>query len=309
MESHREKEEPSGRLVLPEGGYLGSHLSLKAPDFYLGTCQKAVSYGENAFMFYTGAPQSSRRTPLEELLIPEGRAFLKAHYFDESKIVVHAPYIINLGNDQTPESYEAAIALLRNEMVRTAGFGLSLLVLHPGAAVGLSKQQSFQAVARGLDRAFLEESSGVTICLETMAGKGSEVGVSFEELSAIIALSHYPERLGICLDTCHINDAGMDERALASILDHFDAVLGLSRLKVIHLNDSKNPIGSHKDRHENVGYGTLGFSVLESWVQEPRLLTIPKILETPTDGIHDPYSKEIAMLRANRFVSGWREAL
>jgi deoxyribonuclease-4 len=289
--------------------YLGSHLSLKGPDFYLGTCETAFRYGENAFMFYTGAPQSSKRAPLESLKIPEGRAFLKAHGYDETKLVVHAPYILNLGNNLNPEAYQAGIQLLHSELERTAGFGVSLLVFHPGNALTLPREESLKAVAEGIDLAMENDASGVTLCLETMAGKGSEVGISFEELAQIISYSKNKDRLGICLDTCHINDAGMDEKNIPAILDHFHQVIGLSRLKVIHLNDSKNPLGSHKDRHENIGYGTLGFDILSSWVHEKRILGIPKILETPTDGIHDPYAKEIAMLRANRFEKGWREAL
>jgi deoxyribonuclease-4 len=289
--------------------YLGSHLSLKAPDFYLATCQTALAYGENAFMFYTSSPQSARRLSLETLKISEGRAFLKNHGFDESKIVVHAPYILNLGNNSRPEAYSAGIALLKEEIQRTAAFGVSWLVLHPGNATGLPVEESLKAVAAGLDQVFDEDGTSVTICLETMAGKGSEVGKSFDELARIIALSHHQDRLGICLDTCHINDAGMDETHFDFILDKFDKILGLDRLKVIHLNDSKNPIGSHKDRHENLGYGTLGFATLSAIAWEPRLRLIPKILETPTDGIHDPYSREIAMLRANEFIPGWRETL
>jgi deoxyribonuclease-4 len=308
MES-RSQEEESFRRLSGNGIYLGSHLSLKAPDFYLGTCETAFRYGENAFMFYTGAPQSSKRAPLDSLKIPEGRAFLKQHGYDEKKLVVHAPYILNLGNNTNLEAYEAGIQLLRSELERTAGFGVSLLVFHPGNALSLPREESLKAVAEGIDRAMDGFSGDVTLCLETMAGKGSEVGTSFEELAEIIALAQSKDHLGVCLDTCHINDAGMDEANIPGILDHFNETIGLDRLKVIHLNDSKNPRGSHKDRHENVGYGTLGFSVLSAWVHEPRLLGIPKILETPTDGIHDPYAKEIDMLRKNVFETGWREKL
>jgi deoxyribonuclease IV len=309
MESGSQEEKPSRRLDGSEL-LLGSHLSLKAPDFYLGTCECALRYGETAFMFYTGAPQSSRRAPLDTLKIKEGRAFLAAHHFDERQIVVHAPYILNLGNNSKAEAYEASVALLHQELIRSAAFGSSLLVFHPGNATGLALEESLQAVAKGIDHVYagLEESP-VTLCLETMAGKGSEVGKSFEEIAEIINLSKIKDHLGVCLDTCHVNDEGLDVSDVETVLAHFDKTIGLSRLKVIHLNDSKNPRGSHKDRHENLGYGTIGFDVLSAWAHNPKLAGIPKILETPSDGVHEPYSTEIAMLRADSYRPGWREKL
>lgn len=289
--------------------FLGSHLPMAAPDSYLGTCQLAYAFGENTFMFYTGAPQNTKRTPLNQLKIPEGRAFLHEKGFDESKIVVHAPYIINLANRADPRILDLAVAFLKEELKRVEGFGLSLLVLHPGSAVGVTSEEGIQNVAKGLNEVLAEDTTHVRICLETMAGKGHEVGRSFEELAAIISLVEKKERLGICLDTCHINDAGYDDRDVSGILDAFDKTIGLERLAVIHLNDSKNERDSHKDRHENIGYGTIGFDTLEKWVQEPRLTNIPKILETPAVGDAYPYKKEIEMLRSGRFENGWREKL
>jgi deoxyribonuclease-4 len=288
---------------------LGSHLSLAAPSYYLGTCEEAASFGETTFMFYTGAPQNTRRSPTSLFKIEEGRAFLFAHHFDESKIVVHAPYIINLGNNEHQETYELAERFLGEEMVRVSDFGLSLLLLHPGSAVGMEREKALASVSAGLNEVLSKDSTSVTICLETMAGKGSELGIRFEEIAAIIAGVEKKERIGVCLDTCHINDAGYDVKDVKGILDQFDKIIGLSRLKVVHLNDSKNPQGSHKDRHENIGYGTLGFDTLEAWVKEPRLASIPKILETPMAGEKYPYAKEIAMLRAGSFIPKWRENL
>jgi deoxyribonuclease-4 len=288
---------------------LGSHLSLAAPSYYLGTCEQALSFGETTFMFYTGAPQNTRRSPTSLFKIAEGRAFLSAHHFDESKIVVHASYIINLGNSSHQETYELAQSFLGDELIRVADFGLSLLVLHPGSAVGMERKEALASVSAGLNAVLAKDSTSVTICLETMAGKGSELGVSFEEIAAILQGVEKKERVGVCLDTCHINDAGYDVKDVSGVLDAFDRVIGLSHLKVIHLNDSKNPRGSHKDRHENVGYGTLGFETLEAWVKEPRLSSVPKILETPMAGEKYPYKKEIAMLRDGQYHSQWREAL
>lgn len=282
---------------------------MAAPESYLGTCQLAVSFGENAFMFYTGAPQNTRRAPLEALKIQEGRAFLEAHGFDESKIVVHAPYIINLANRADERVADLAASFLAEELRRVNGFGLSLLVLHPGSAVAGTADEGLQNVAKGLDEALDKDTTKITICLETMAGKGHEVGRSFEELATLISLCKHQERLGVCLDTCHLNDAGYDVKNIDGVLKRFDETIGLKRLKVIHLNDSKNEMASHKDRHENIGYGTIGFATLEKWVSDPRLAAIPKILETPAIGEAYPYQKEIAMLRVGRFEPGWREKL
>jgi len=290
--------------------WIGSHLSMSSPDFYLGTCKNALADGETTFMFYTGAPQNTLRAPTSTLKIAEGRLFLKAHGFEESKIVVHAPYIINLGNRGNPVTYNIAKSFLLQELSRVQDFGLQLLVLHPGSSVGASANYGIASIVEGLNEVLAKDKTEVTICLETMAGKGSEIGRTFEELAAIIQGVDKKERFGVCLDTCHINDYGMDVADIDGVLKHFDETVGLNRLKVIHLNDSKNPKGSHKDRHENLGYGTIGFDPLERWVKEPRLAGVPKILETPIfeDG-ETPYAKEIAMLVSGKFEPGWREKL
>ncbi len=243
--------------------FLGSHLSLNSPSFYLGTAERAYSWGENTFMFYTGAPQNTKRLPTSSLRIEEGRAFLKEKGFDESKIVVHAPYIINLANPLKEETRELAKRFLLEELKRVSAFHLTKLVLHPGSSVGESKAEGIRYIKEGLNEVLDKDDSNVTICLETMAGKGSEIGSSFLELKAIIDGIKRQDRIGICLDTCHIHDAGLDVSNVSAILSLFDSVLGLERLKVIHLNDSKNEIGSHKDRHENIGYGTIGYDTLE----------------------------------------------
>jgi deoxyribonuclease-4 len=290
--------------------WIGSHLPMSAPNYYPGTCQKALAYGETAFMFFTGAPQNTDRSPTSLFKISEGRLFLKEHGFDESKIMVHAPYIINLGNKDNHVTYNIAKNFLLKELSRVQDFGVKLLVLHPGSSVGASADYGIASIVEGLNEVLSNDKTDVTICLETMAGKGSEIGRTFEELAAIIKGVDKKERIGICLDTCHINDYGMDVADIAGVLKHFDETLGFSRLKVIHLNDSKNPRGSHKDRHENIGYGTMGFDTLERWAKEPRLAAVPKILETPLleDGTA-PYAKEIAMLVSGKFEPGWREKL
>ncbi len=287
--------------------YLGSHVDLKAPNYYLGTVNDAISYGANTFMFYTGAPQNTFRKPLSELKIAEGRALAKAKGFDESKLIVHAPYIINAANYANPELYEMSINTIVNEMRRTAAFGVKIMVLHPGSHVGLGAENGIKALAKALDVALRSDGTDVKIAIETMAGKGHEIGVNFKEIKSIIDQVPNNDRLGVCLDTCHISDAGYDLTDFDSVIKEFDEIIGLDRLLVVHVNDSKNPMGAHKDRHENIGYGYLGFEVLNKIVHHPLLNGIPKILETPYYNEKAPYKQEIEMLRSGKYVDNWRD--
>ena len=287
--------------------YLGSHVSMNAPDFYLGSVKEAISYGATTFMFYTGAPQNSFRKPLSELKIQEGRKLLLEAGFDESKIVVHAPYIINAANYTRPDLYEMSINTIVSELKRTAGFGAQILVLHPGSHVGMGAENGIIALAKALDVALACDGTNVKIALETMAGKGHEIGVNFYEIASIIEHCKYKHRLGVCLDTCHISDAGYDVKNFNSILKEFDETIGLSRLLVIHVNDTKNPINAHKDRHENIGYGYLGFETLYNVVHHPLLKGIPMILETPYYNEKAPYKQEIEMLRSGKYIDNWRD--
>ena len=287
--------------------YIGSHVSMNAPEFYLGSVKEAISYGSTTFMFYTGAPQNSFRKPLGELKIAEGRKLLKEAGFDESKLVVHAPYIINAANYSRPDLYEMSINTIVSELRRTAGFGCGILVLHPGSHVGMGAENGIVALAKALDVAFDCDDTNVKIALETMSGKGHELGISFEEIRSIIDHCKHKERLGVCLDTCHISDAGYDIKNFDEILKEFDRVIGLNRLLVIHVNDSKNGRGAHKDRHENVGYGYIGFKTLYKIVHHPLLVNIPKILETPYYNEKAPYKQEIEMLRSGKYIENWRD--
>ena len=286
---------------------IGSHVGMNAPDFYLGSVKEALSYEATTFMFYTGAPQNSYRKPLNELKIEEGRALLKEHGFDESKIVVHAPYIINAANPNRPDLLELSIKTIINELQRTAAFGAKILVLHPGNHLGAGSQAAIEVLAKSLDEVLSQDGTDVKIALETMAGKGSEIGVSFKEIRAIIDKCQYPDRLGVCLDTCHVHDAGYDVSDTDGLLKEFDKVIGLKRLLVVHLNDSKNIRGAHKDRHENLGYGEIGFEALCRLANHPLLRDIPKILETPYINEKAPYSDEIRMLKGESFIDGWKE--
>lgn len=285
--------------------YIGSHVGMAGPDFYLGSVREALSYGANTFMFYTGAPQNSFRKPVNELKIPEGRALLKESGIDESKIIVHAPYLINAANYGNLDIYDLAINLIINELRRTAAFGCKTMVLHPGSHVGLGSQNGIAALAKALDVVFSSDGTDVKIALETMSGKGNEIGINFNEIKMIIDNCNHKERLGVCLDTCHISDAGYDLNEFDNVLKQFDQIIGLNKLLCVHINDSKNPIGAHKDRHENIGYGYIGFDNINKIVHHPLLKGIPKILETPYVNEKPPYKEEISMLRKQQFVD-WK---
>lgn len=287
--------------------YLGSHVSMSGPDFYLGSVKEAISYGSTTFMFYTGAPQNTFRSPLDRCKIEEGRKLLLEHGFNEDKIVVHAPYIINLANIGNPSVYDIAKKALLSEVQRTHAFHAKLLVLHPGSHVGNGEQVGLNAIIDGIDEVLDKDNSDVKIALETMAGKGSELGTTFEQLAYIINNSRHKDRLGVCLDTCHVSDSGLPIENFDEILASFDKIIGLDRLLVLHINDSKNPVGAHKDRHENLGYGYIGFDALNYVVHHPKLTDIPKILETPYIEKNPPYKEEISMLMNNKFIEGWRE--
>ena len=288
--------------------YIGSHVSMGSPKFYLGSVEEALSYGATTFMFYTGAPQNNIRKPLEELKIHEARLLLKEKNIDESKIIVHAPYIINPANEAREDLYEMSKRIIINELQRTAGFGAGILVLHPGAHVGSGTEAGILALSKSLDYIFENDHTNVKIAIETMAGKGTEIGITFEQVNQIIQGCKHKERLGVCLDTCHTNDAGYDVKDVDNLLKHFDEVIGLDKLLVIHINDSKNEKGAKKDRHENLGYGHVGFETIYKIVHHPLLVNIPKILETPYIDNKPPYKKEISMLLTGDFEENWKDS-
>lgn len=283
---------------------IGSHVSMSGKKMLLAASEEAVSYGANTFMIYTGAPQNTKRKKIEELNIEAGLAHMKEHGIEE--IVVHAPYIINIGNTKNLDTFALGVEFLRSEIERTEAIGAKQIVLHPGAHVGAGPEAGIRKIIEGLNEVLTREQT-VQIALETMAGKGSECGRSFEELAQIIDGVTHNEKLSVCFDTCHTHDAGyniVDD--FDGVLQEFDRIIGLDRLKVLHINDSKNPRGSRKDRHENIGFGHIGFAALNYIVHHPQLADIPKILETPYVGEDKnnkkpPYKHEIAMLRAQTF--------
>lgn len=287
--------------------YIGSHVSMSGPDYYIGSVKEALTYGSSTFMFYTGAPQNSFRIPTDKLKIAEGRKLIKEAGLNEDKIVVHAPYILNIANQLNESLYQISKDNLVKELKRVQDFGLKILVLHPGSHVGTGVENGLDSIVKALDEVFSKDGTEVKIALETMAGKGGEMGSSFDQLQYIITHVRNPERVGVCLDTCHVNDEGLDINDIDNVLKSFDEIVGLKYLLCIHINDSKNPMGSHKDRHENIGYGEIGFEALAKYVHDPRLINIPKILETPYYDGKPPYKKEIEMLLNNKFEADWRK--
>ncbi len=282
--------------------YIGSHVSMSGKKMLLGSVETALETGANAFMIYTGAPQNTKRKPVEELNITAAQELLSINNIDLERVIIHAPYIINLGNTIKPETFEIAVEFLKMEIDRTEKIGAKYIVLHPGAHVGAGTSAGLQQIVKGLDLVLTKEQTAI-VCLETMAGKGTELGRTFEELAYIINNVKYPEKLGVCLDTCHIHDAGYDLNDFDKVLTDFSETIGLDKLKVLHINDSKNICGAGKDRHDNIGYGHIGFENIMSVINHPKLENITKILETPyvNEKKQAPYKQEIAMIRNNQF--------
>ncbi len=284
---------------------LGSHVGMNGKKMMLGSVEEALSYGADTFMIYTGAPQNTRRKELNELNIDAAQTLMKEKGIQE--FIVHAPYIINLANTVKPETYELAVRFLRLELTRASAMGSHILVVHPGAHVGAGTDAGIASIVKGLNEV-LTDDSDCLIALETMAGKGSEIGRTFEELAQIYDSVTKKDRLRVCFDTCHTHDSGYDiTDDLEGVLNDFHRILGKDQIAVFHINDSKNPRGSRKDRHENIGNGCIGFDALHRIVHHPDFLNIPKILETPwvpIDGdpknTRAPYREEIAGLRAGK---------
>ena len=277
---------------------IGSHVNMSAPKMLVGSVEQALSYNANTFMFYTGAPQNSARKPVEQLKVEEARKLMEDNNIDIKKVVVHAPYIINLANAKDDGIYELSKKVLKDEISRTAYIGCKYIVLHPGSHVGLGVEVGLARIIDGLNEVFNSDESDVVVLLETMAGKGNEVGSSFEQIAYIIENIDKKEKIGVCFDTCHTHDSGYDlVNDLDSVIEEFDNIVGLEYLKVIHVNDSKNIRGASKDRHENIGEGYIGLETLKKVVHHPKFENMIKILETPWVDDKAPYKEEIALLR------------
>jgi len=283
--------------------YIGSHVSFDSKEQLLKSVKESLSYGANTFMFYTGAPQNTKRSLIDDSLTYKAYELMKENNMRLDKVICHAPYIVNLANDIDPSKYDFSINFIRSEVSRLESLGVKYLVLHPGSSVGIEKEHALFNIANGLNK-ILSKDNNVMILLETMAGKGTECGINIEELKYIIDNIELKDRIGVCLDTCHLNDSGVDISKFDDYLDEFDKVIGIDKIKCIHINDSKNEIGMHKDRHENFGLGTIGFNNLINVIYNDRLMDIPKILETPYVGDKKefpPYKHEIDMIKSKTF--------
>ena len=285
---------------------LGSHVGMSGKEMLLGSAKEAVSYGADTFMFYTGAPQNTRRKSISELNIDAAWDYLSQHQIEE--IIVHAPYIINLGNSVKPETFELAVQFLQLEIERTAACKSQTLILHPGAHVGAGTEAGIAQIINGLNEV-LTADTPCNIALETMAGKGSEIGRSFEELAQIYDGVIHSDKLRVCFDTCHTSDSGYDIiHDFDGVIEKFDRLIGKDQIAVFHVNDSKNPSGAAKDRHANIGFGEIGFDALSYIVHHPDFTDVPKILETPyipsptkEKKSYAPYKYEMEMLRRQTF--------
>ena len=284
---------------------IGSHVSFKKDSQMLGSVKEALSYDANTFMFYTGAPQNTNRAAINDQKTLEAMQMMKDNNIDLRNVIVHAPYIINPANTA---NLEFSTNFLRQEIERVEALGVTKLVLHPGSHVQLGEETAIKNIIATLNNCILSDTK-VTICLETMAGKGSEVGKEFKQIKQIIDGVGYNDKVKVCLDTCHLNDAGYDLSNFDKILDEFDEIIGLEKIACVHINDSKNALGSHKDRHENLGFGTIGFNNLLNVIYHEKLKNVPKILETPyvskeddsKEKIFPPYKFEIKMIRDKKF--------
>jgi deoxyribonuclease-4 len=278
---------------------IGSHVHF-GKDQLLGSTKEALSYNANTFMFYTGAPQNTIRSKVDDSYTIEAYKLMKENNMALENIICHAPYIINLANRNESEKYEFSKNFLRGELNRCEELGIKYLVLHPGSAVKHEKSVAIANIIDALNNVLIKEDK-VIILLETMAGKGTEIGSNIGEIETIIKGVELSNHLGVCLDTCHLNDSGVDINKFDDYLKVFDKHIGLDKIKCVHVNDSKNELGSHKDRHANIGYGTIGFAALLKVIYNDKLKDVPKILETPYIGDYAPYKYEIEMIRNKIF--------
>ena len=285
---------------------IGSHVKFNSKGQLLESLNEALSYGSTTFMFYTGAPQNTIRSKISSEITEKAKKVMKEHNIKIEDIIVHAPYIINLANDNDDAKYNFSINFLIQEVKRCEEFGIKYLVLHPGSHVGLGIEKGIQNIIFALNKVN-ESNDSVIILLETMAGKGSEVGSNLDEIKEIIDGVTDKSKIGVCLDTCHLSDSGYDITDFDKILDELDKKIGLSYLHCVHVNDSKNVRGARKDRHENIGYGMLGFDNLIKIIYNKRLDNIPKILETPWYEDRPLYKEEIEMIKNKKFNDKLKE--
>lgn len=285
---------------------IGANVGFIKKDQLVGSVNETLSYNANTFMFYTGGNQTTERSPIDENLTLEAHKLMKENGIDKNNVIIHAPFIINLANDEDERKWDFYVEFLSKELSRCEELGFNKLVLHPGSCVKVERSHSLEMISKGLDIA-LSKHKNMFILLEYMSGKGSECGTSIDELATIISSSSCKNQLGVCLDTCHINDSGINLNNFDEFLNEFDSKIGLNKIMCVHINDSMNDVGTHKDRHANIGYGTIGFDTLMNIIYHDKLKGIPMLLETPyinrnTKDSKSPYKEEIEMIRNKKFI-------
>ena len=278
---------------------IGSHVNFGTEQL-LGCAKQAVSYGANTFMFYTGAPQNTIRKKIDENLTLEAKKYMNENGIDINNVICHAPYIINLANRENEVSWNFSCAFLKQEIARVSEMGINFIVVHPGNSLKINRDVAIDNIASAINL-IIDENTKPMILLETMAGKGTECGINILEIKSILDKIILKNKVGVCLDTCHLNDSGVDISKFLDYLKEFDNVIGITNIKCIHLNDSKNEIGTRKDRHENIGYGTIGFDNLINVAYLDKLKDVSKILETPYIKDNPPYKFEIEMIKNKTF--------
>ena len=276
---------------------IGSHVHFKTKQI-LDSVKEAVQYNANTFMFYTGAPQNTFRSSIKKEYLEDAKKIMKENNIDINNVICHAPYIINLANNLDEHKYEFSKEFLRKEIDRCEELEVKYLVLHPGSSVKIDRNIAIDNIIRAIND-ITKEDDKCTILLETMAGKGTEIGCNLEEIAYIV--KNVKNKIGVCLDTCHLNDSGININNFDNYLDEFEKQVGIDKIKCIHVNDSKNEINTHKDRHENFGFGTIGFDALMKVINNPKLKDVPKILETPYIEDKPPYKFEIEMIKEGKF--------
>ncbi len=281
---------------------LGSHVKMNKKNLYLiGCVEESIKYGSNAFMFFSSSPRNTKKREIENENINEFNKLIKKYKINKSNIFIHASYIINLANIINPIIYKISKKMLESEIILAMKIGVKTLVLHPGSSLKQNRKNSIDSLINGLNDV-LKSEYDIKIAIETMSGKGSEIGINFSEIKYIIDNVKLKEKVGVCWDTCHLHDAGYDlTNNLDLIIKDFENLIGLEKLLLIHLNDSKNIINSHKDRHENIGYGKIGFDTLIKIAYHKKLENIPKILETPWNNGKSPYKDEIENIKNKIF--------
>ena len=273
--------------------YIGCHLS--ASKGFLHMAKEAVSIGANTFQFFTRNPRGFAAKDIDEKDVEDFIEFAKEHRF--GKILAHAPYTLN-PSSADEKVRDLALRIMKDDMERMEYIPGNLYNFHPGSHVGQGAQKGIELTAHLLNSTLTPDMT-TTVLLETMSGKGSEIGRNFEEIRAIIDKTELNEKVGVCLDSCHVYDAGYDlVENLDKVLDEFDSIIGIDRLCALHINDSKNPFESHKDRHEKIGEGYIGVDAMERIINHPRIKHLPFLLETPNE--LDGYKEEIELLKSKR---------